>query len=241
MFKRFAVLRAVGRVPDNIACLEWVKKLKHMGLKDSVLSLLTNYLANRQQTTIVYGISSDLSSMTCGVPQGSTLGPLLFILYINDLPNYIKDVNVKLYADDTVFDIDAANIKSANTSMNLAAANFNDWCWYNKLTINASKSKCMLFSGEPIRVHNELKTHINILIHIVTLETVSEYKYLGIILDERLSLVKHINYIVSTISNRLFTLKKIRQYINTDTALLLYKTVILSYYDIGESREIIGD
>lgn len=188
---------------DTIDHTILLTKLKYMGLQDSALSLLTNYLSNRLQATIINSTTSSNSTMSCGVPQGSTLGPLLFILYINDLPNYIKEVNVKLYADDTVFYINAANIEKANTTMSLAAAKFSEWCSYNKLTINASKSKCMLFSSKLPKIHSELKKHINIRIGNVSLETVSEYKYLGILLDERLLFVKHVNYIISTISNRL--------------------------------------
>lgn len=205
-----------------------------MGLDNLTISLLTNYLSNRQQITLINGELSDMSTMICGVPQGSTLGPLLFILYINELPTFIKDVNVKLYADDTVFFINVTEIKSANKIMNAAANRFNDWCSYNKLTINALKSKSMIFSCKPTRLHDQLKNETKIMINNVPLETVHEYKYLSIILDERLTFTKHVNYIISMISNRLFTLKKIRQYINTDTALLLYKTMILSYFDLGD-------
>lgn len=182
-----------------------------MGFNDSVNLLLTNYLSCRQQTTTINGIVSDQAKMSCGVPQGSTLGPLLFIFYINDLSEYITNVNVKLYTDDTVFYINAADINTAISTMNIAAAKISKWCSFNKLTINALKSKCMLFSNKTVKVHNELKSSISISIQNVELETVCEYRYHGIILNERLTFVSHINYIVSIISNRLFTLKKIRQ------------------------------
>lgn len=83
----------------------------------------TNYLTSRRQLT------------TCGVPQGSTLGPLLFISYINDLPKYISNIGIKLYANNTVFYTSVTNIEQANTQLLDAARKFHQWCLYNKLTI----------------------------------------------------------------------------------------------------------
>ena len=79
-----------------------LKKLVKMGSKGNVLKLLTNYLDNRKQCTIANGYTSSLKNIVCGIPQGSTVGPLLFIIYVNDIKSVLNYCNYQLYADDTV-------------------------------------------------------------------------------------------------------------------------------------------
>lgn len=92
----------------------------------------------------------------------------------------------------------------------------------------------MLFSHKSDKVINLLKADIRIMLGTTKLELVSQYKYLGIILDEKLLFVKHLSYLKGIISNKIYLLRKIRKYIDTKTALLLYKTLILSYFDLGD-------
>lgn len=117
--------------------------------------------------------------------------------------------------------------------MNAAAASFHDWCSYNRLTINADKSKCIIFSNKS-HYRRAIKNEVNISIDHVNLETVDKYKCLGIMLDENLSFIYHVNYTTSILSNKLYMLRKIRQYIDEETALLLHKTMILSYFDLRD-------
>ena len=77
-------------------------KLKLLGIKNNNFSWLENYLTDRKQCTLVAGTTSEFMKITCGVPQGSILGPLLFLLYVNDMPDVVKDSSIYLYADDTV-------------------------------------------------------------------------------------------------------------------------------------------
>lgn len=211
-----------------------LKKLEFMGFHNSALSLLTNYLSDRFQSTYVNNSLSSKLPITCGVPQGSTLGPLLFILYINDMPLFVQGASVRLYADDTVFYTGAHDILTANQQMNSAASEFSKWCCYNKLTINTKKSKCLLFSNKSLKNHNTLKSSVKINIEGDTLELVSDYKYLGIHLDENLNFRKHVNYLYGIVTARLYTLSKARSYMSTTIALLLFKTMILNYFDIGD-------
>lgn len=183
-----------------------LKKLKLMGFVDDLLDLLKNYLHNRYQITQLNDSQSIPMSVSCGVPQGSTLGPLLFILYINDLPSYIPDIHLKLYADDTVFYTSAPTILEANMVMNTAANKFSEWCGFNKLTINLQKSKCILFSNKKLPSHKAQKDLVSIKIGGIQLDLVDHYKYLGVILDDRLTFHRHVNYLISLISHRLYIL-----------------------------------
>lgn len=110
------------------------------------------------------------------------------------------------------FYVNAPDIVNANRIMNQAALEFSTWCCNNRLSINTKKSKCLLFSNKLPRRHELLKKSINIRFGTDNLELVSDYKYLGIYLDENLKFLKHLNYLRG-ISSRIYTLTKARNYI----------------------------
>ena len=125
-----------------------LKKLKHYhnGIRDKSLDLLTSYLNNRIQYVNYGDISSNHSIIKCGVPQGSILGPLLFIIYVNDIVNATQKFKPLLYADDTTL---FTNINSDFTNdpeiLNNELQSISDWLKVNKLSLNVQKTKAILF------------------------------------------------------------------------------------------------
>lgn len=222
----FDLSKAFDSIDHNILKL----KLKAAGINGSCIRLLNSYLTNRSQITKVNNLKSQPHSITYGVPQGSTLGPLLFILFINDLPDYIKDVQISLYADDTAFYYGSDNLTKTTELLNIAANKFDEWCKYNKLTLNKKKCKSITFQTNRKRNLNNIP---KIYINNEEIDHVNHFKYLGVILDDRLNFDNHIKMLKQKITSRLFTLNKIRWTLTFKDALLLYKTSILSYFDLG--------
>lgn len=211
-----------------------LKKFSYFGFLGKTYDLLKNNISERTQSVLLNNTTSNRLITTYGVPQGSTMGPLFFIMYISDLVEHIDHAGIRLYADDTVFYISGKEYDRALLDLNTAASQFWNWCDYNKLTINLTKSKTLLFSNLGRQKHLELKNKLNINIHGTALETVDYYKYLGVILDDKLSVIDHIKYITGIIARKNYILSKVRQFLNLKTALLLFKTCILPYADIGD-------
>lgn len=172
---------------------------------------ITLQIENKYKQTIVNNTASTPLGIKHRVPQGSTLGPLLFILYINDVIKYLEGVSVSLYADDTV--IYTANTDSLTNIqiLNHNADLFYRWCNLNKLTVNISKSKCMLFSNINERTSVNLRKNACISLDKQRLTFVNEYKYLGVIVDNTLTFKPHVNYINRIATSRLYILSKIRR------------------------------
>ena len=126
---------------DTVNHFILIEKLKKYGIVNSNLAWLQNYLLNRKQCTTVNGTTSDLLNISCGVPQGSILGPILFSIYINDLSHVVTNTSMYLYADDTVLLSSDKNILSARTKMQLDLIEIATWCWRNKLSLNIKKKK----------------------------------------------------------------------------------------------------
>ena len=207
------------------------KKLKHYGIQNKNLEWLQNYLLNRQQCTSVNGSTSDLSDITCGVPQGSILGPLLFLIYINDLSDVISNTSMYLYADYTVLLSINKDIHDCYTNIQSDLAHINLWCRRNKLSLNIKKTKCMLF-GSRVRLKNSRCPKLNI--NDVNIDFVHQYKYLGVILDPHLTFNKHLNNIIKITAHKINLLAKVRQYLTETASLRIYKTMILPYFDYGD-------
>ena len=168
-----------------------LKKLRYYGIDNIELKWFTSYLTDRKQYTVVDGAMSSESNVNHGVPQGSCLGPLLFLVYINDLPICLEKCTSKLYADNT--DISASNksIKEAEKQVNNDLNNIHNWLIANKLSLSVLKTNYMIFSMAH-KVKNCPK--IDVKIHDLSISRCNKTDYLGLILDEELKWNKHIDY-----------------------------------------------
>ncbi len=120
------------------------------GLDSDSVSWFENYLSGRLQQTKVNGCLSDVRQMSHGVPQGSILGPLLFIIYINDLSNYLSETKTSLYADDTAIYCSGSSVVDNVLSLRIDLSTVTEWLRANKLTLNTSKTKYMFIGSKPL-------------------------------------------------------------------------------------------
>ena len=196
-----------------------------------MLNWFKSYLSYRKQRTFFDNTASDYMTIICGVPQGSVLGPLLFLIYINDLENVIKKCDTFLYADDTVIVTSAPNMYIIHRNLQHDLQNITNWCKGNELTLNIKKTKCMVLGTK----HKIKRTPtIPIYIDNQSIDYVTTYKYLGITIDQTLNFNVHANQVIKTVSYKLFLLQKIRKYITTQAAINIYKAMVLPYFDYGD-------
>ena len=119
--------------------------MEHYGFRGTSNIWFQNYLSEREQFVSINGAESSMQSIICGVPQGSVLGPLLFLLFINDLPN-ATDFLTLLFADDTTFQLSGTNLNLLFEKSNVELDKASIWFKANKLTLNVKKTKYMLFT-----------------------------------------------------------------------------------------------
>merc|ERR1712074_407501 len=110
-----------------------LQKLEHYGIRDNALSWFKSYLEDRQQFVSVNSVDSEVNKITCGVPQGSVLGPILFLIYINDLPNISSKLKFFLFADDTNIFLDSDDYLSLQRTMNKELKKLYQWLTLNRL------------------------------------------------------------------------------------------------------------
>lgn len=125
-----------------------LQKLELYGVKSRSLDWFKSYLTERKQKTLVNGVLSDVCTLNCEIPQGSILGPLLFILYINDLPSCNLFSKPRMYADDTTLTSAAEDVNLLNFQMNHDMNIIQSWLKVNKLTLNVGKTKYMLIGSQ---------------------------------------------------------------------------------------------
>ena len=150
------------------------------------------YLSDRQKKCVVNGELSGSCAVTCGVPQGSLIGPLLFLIYINDLPNCLTKALPRMYADDTSVSIAASSLPELELALNAELANLREWLNVNKLSLNIAKTEFMLI-GSRQRLATTIDHSLTVQIKGHEIDGVPHTKSLGVYIDQNLSWSKHVN------------------------------------------------
>ena len=208
-----------------------LSKLESNGLNVSLCLLLRNYLSNRKQKTRLFNGLSDLKPVSIGVPQGSTLGPILFIIYVNDLFKVLEHSKAIMYADDTVLYYSNNNHRVVRKKLQTDLMNVERWCLENRLSLNVSKTKSMAFMSD----HNRKKNfRLGLRMNGKEIEEVQTYRYLGIQIDHKLSGEPQFTKTVQSLGIKLRTFGRIRRFLNTTAALTVYKSTILPIIDYSD-------
>ena len=208
-------------------------KLKYFGIKNTYIDWFKSYLENRKQfVSYDNNKQSSLLSITCGVPQGSILGPLLFLLYVNDLymaSNVIKPI---MFADDTNLFFSHKNIKELFKTMNQELINIQQWFNANKLSLNIKKTKYSFFHS--LGLQDKIPLQLPKLeINSISIKRESVMKFLGVLLDENMTWKNHISCIENKISKNIGILYKVRGVLNKMCMKQLYFSFIHSYLNYG--------
>lgn len=206
-------------------------KLHHYGVRGVAHGWFQSYLTNRKQFVKYNGVLSDTLDVTCGVPQGSVLGPLLFILYTNDLPDSLKHLKCILFADDTTLYVSSKNIKQLIDTMNAELTTLSDWFKANKLSLNTSKTNYVIFQKS-----NSLKTNsneVNITIDGKQIDRVKSPKFLGVYLDENLTWREHIDYCRKKVRSGIYALNMCTQILSMTNMRMLYFSLVHPYLLYG--------
>ena len=156
-----------------------IQKLEHYGIRNNRLKWFQSYLNNRKQYVYVNGQSSELMDIKSGVPQGSVLGPLLFLIYINDLPNISKKLKLFLFADDTNIYHEDDNLRNFEKTLNQELKKLNQWLCVNRLALNVNKTNFVLFHT----FNTPIKENITLKINSIAIQEQKYIKYLGVLLD----------------------------------------------------------
>ena len=199
-----------------------LRKLKYYGLTGISLKLFKSYLTNRKQFVNYNSVNSDLLTISTGVPQGSILGPLLFLIYMNDIHNATNLFHFILFADDTTL-ITKNGVNKSNI-INAELAKLSLWFKVNKLSLNLSKSKFIVFRQPQKKITEPIiKIDDNII------DCVDNFNFLGLIINKHLNWKKHIEHISLKISRIIGVLTRLRHLVPLDVLHLLYNSLLLPH------------
>ena len=206
-------------------------KLSYYGFKNKSYDLLNCYLTNRKQYVEINGTTSKLLNLKCGVPQGSILGPLLFIIYINDITNATTKFHPIIYADDTTLSATLNSFGNENEiamNINNELKAISDWLKINKLSLNINKTKAMIFHSEQRNVPLP-----DLFIEETVIEFVNEFNFLGLTIDKHLKWKKHTDQVSKKLSKTLGVMTKLKNFLPTNVLRTIYNSLIHSYINYG--------
>ena len=206
-----------------------LKKLEHYGIRGVAYDWFSSYLGNRKQFTCLDNTTSDQQIISCGVPQGSVLGPLLFLIYINDFASCSELLDFHLFADDSNLFYKHKNISIVQSHLNNELSKIHLWLCANKLSLNIEKSNFVLFHPVQRKIDYDFRLFINE----EKLKQESSIRYLGIMIDSNLNWKSHISYVSKKIRRSVGILSKLRYYVNSNILINLYYALIYPFLIYG--------
>ena len=223
-----AVLIDLKKAFDTVDHKILLKKLWCYGFQNQSFDWFESYLTDRQQLTLVNNIMSDmLHEDVYGVPQGSVLGPLLFLLYIDDIKSVIQNAYCHLYADDTIILKGASDPDSLIASLESELSNVDHWLSINKMTINTKKTEVIFFGNKAHlkKLDNKTVRYLD-----TPLKRKDKVKYLGVLFDEKMQWKYQIKNITQKASLKLGKIKAIASFLTPHTKKLLVNALVMPYF-----------
>ena len=229
----FSIFIDLSKAFDTLDHKILINKLQYYGIKDTALDLFQSYLSNRRQYVQIGNNTSDTTAITTGVPQGSILGPQLFIIYINDIIKFSTIFHTIIYADDTTLvgkfrDFKICNGHSLSENINYEITKLTDWLNVNRLSLNTKKTKLMIFHTPQKKF--DMPT---IKINNTELEPQTHFNYLGITINKHTKWDGHVKKIAIKISKASGIIFKLNDVLPYNVLITLYNALILPHLTYG--------
>ena len=199
-------------------------KLEHYGIRGIVKEWFKSYLSDREQFVSINGTTSEKKPIIYGVPQGSILGPLLFVIYINDLPGICNLAKFILYADDANIIITGESFEIISSQVNQLTRNLVKWVGTNGLALNVKKTCYMIFTRRKVSLDS-----LNITIDNTVIERKTTARFLGVIVDDKLSWSEHIKAVKTKMARYLGIMYKLKRLIPITARLQIFQSLVQSH------------
>ena len=212
---------------DTVSHQILLLKLHHVGVRGTALSWFSSVLSNRKQCVRVNGVSSDYHDVVMGVPQGSCIGPSLFLLYINDMYRCCPQLDLVHFADDTTVFKSGVDLECLVRDFNQQLSYLDEWLCCNRLSLNVSKTKYMITTNRDSRNHPEVK------IRGTTVSEVSEVNFLGIKIDDKLKFDSHVRHVKNKVASATGIMKKLKNCSPVEVRKTIYYSLAFPHLSYG--------